>query len=110
MLKPVLLIIFDFPMAFYTRIYRFQKSSNWELFCYGPIYVQKDGLPQSLSYYLPVRKSVSYVLAWEIENHFLSDAPGDRNDQLTEKEDLPSEITARMTFQAFEIEAYFYYQ
>ena len=35
--------------------------------------------------------TLPYVLAWEKENHFFSDTPGDRNDQLTEKEDLPSE-------------------
>jgi hypothetical protein len=58
-------------------------------------------LPQSLSYYLPVRKSVSYVLAWEIENHFLSDAPGDRNDQLTEKEDFPSKMPISCTKKLF---------
>ena len=35
------------------------------------------------------------VLAWETENHFLLDAPRDRNDQLTEKEDLPLENNRR---------------
>jgi hypothetical protein len=44
-----------------------------------------------------------YVLAWEIENHFLSDALRDRSDQLTEKKDLPSKMTAGMTFQAFQL-------
>ncbi len=43
---------------------------------------------------------VPYVLAWEIEN--LSDALRDRSDQLTEKEDLPSEITAGMTYGTFQ--------
>jgi hypothetical protein len=31
-----------------------------------------------------------YVLAWE-KNHCLSNVPADQNDQLAEKEDLPSE-------------------
>jgi hypothetical protein len=45
---------------------------------------------------------LSYVLAWEIENHFLSDALRDQSDQLTEKEDLSSEITAGITFRTFQ--------
>jgi len=43
-----------------------------------------------------------YVFAWEIENHFLSDALRDRSNQLTEKEDLSSEITAGMTCRTFQ--------
>jgi len=45
---------------------------------------------------------MSYVLAWEIENHFLSDAPGDRNDQLTEKEDFPSKMPISCTKNRFQ--------
>ncbi len=40
MSEPVLLILFDFSMASYTRIYCFQKCFNRKFLFYGPIYVQ----------------------------------------------------------------------
>jgi hypothetical protein len=40
MLQTILLIIFEFLRASYTRIYSFQKCFDWEFFYYGPIYEQ----------------------------------------------------------------------
>ena len=40
MSQPILVVIFNFPKAYYTRIYRFQKCFNWKKICQEPIYVQ----------------------------------------------------------------------